>query len=127
MEEVLVFNSLAEAKNQTVNPGEFCFIKDESMNLARLTKTWKESEGSSLPDEVRENPQLSRGNSRKSHKREGEALPSRRGKIFLYPTPLLCCHAVDLRLNQSSAPIPHHLCITSDEVFAIIQKSYFLP
>ncbi len=61
MEEVLVFNSLAEAKNQTVNPGEFCFIKDESMNLARLTKTWKESEGSSLPDEVRENPEYGDG------------------------------------------------------------------
>lgn len=61
MEEVLVFDSLAEAKNQTVNPGEFCFIKDESMNLARLTKTWKESEGSSLPDEVRENPNYQEG------------------------------------------------------------------
>ena len=59
--EVQEFNSIAEAIEQTVNPGEFCFIKDESMNLARLTKTWKESEGSSLPDEVRENPEYGDG------------------------------------------------------------------
>ena len=61
MEEVLVFDSLAEAKNQTVNPGEFCFIKDESMNLPSLTRTWKESEGSSLPKEIRENPNYQEG------------------------------------------------------------------
>ena len=59
--EVLVFNSLAEAKNQTVNPGEFCFIKDESMNLPSLTRTWKESESSSLPKEIRENPNYQEG------------------------------------------------------------------
>ena len=127
MEEVLVFNSLAEAKNQTVNPGTLCFIKDGNLNPTRLTRTWKESEGSSLPKEIRENPQISRGHSRKSHKREGETLPSRKEKISLYWAPLLCCHAVDLRLNQPSASIPHHLCITSDEVFAIIQKIYFFP
>ena len=68
MEEVLVFNSLAEAKNQTVNPGTLCFIKDGNLNPTRLTRTWKES----------------RGNSRKSHKREGETLPSRKEKISLY-------------------------------------------
>ena len=59
--EVHVFNSLAEAKNQTVNPGEFCFIKDESMNLPSLTTTWEESEGSSLPEEIRENPNYQEG------------------------------------------------------------------
>ena len=59
--EVHVFNSLAEAKNQTVNPGEFCFIKDESMNLPSLTTTWEESEGSSLPKEIRENPKYGDG------------------------------------------------------------------
>lgn len=61
MEEVLVFNSLAEAKNQTVNPGEFCFIKDGNLNPTRLTRTWKESEGSSLPKEIRENPKYQEG------------------------------------------------------------------
>ena len=58
--EVLVFNSLAEAKNQTVNPGEFCFIKDENMNLSRLTRTWKESDASSLRD-VRDDPKYQGG------------------------------------------------------------------
>lgn len=59
--EVQVFNSVAEAKNQTVAPGKLYFIKDESMDLARLTKTWKESEGSSLPKEIRENPKYQEG------------------------------------------------------------------
>lgn len=61
MEEVLVFNSLAEAKNQTVNPGTLCFIKDGNLNTTRLTRTWKESEGSSLPKEIRENPNYQEG------------------------------------------------------------------
>ena len=125
--EVQVFNSITEAKNQTVAPEKLYFIKDEKLNLARLTKTWKESEGSSLPDEVRENPEYGDGILVKVTREKVKLPPSRREKIFLYPTPLLCCHAVDLRLNQSSAPIPHHLCITSDEVFAIIQKFYFFP
>lgn len=56
MEEVLVFDSLAEAKNQTVNPGEFCFIKGESMNLAELTENWKESQALSVPKKIKENP-----------------------------------------------------------------------
>lgn len=59
--EVQVFNSITEAKNQTVAPEKLYFIKDEKLNLARLTKTWKESEGSSLPDEVRENPEYGDG------------------------------------------------------------------
>lgn len=59
--KVLVFNSLAEAKNQTVNPGEFCFIKDESMDLPSLTRTWKKSEASSLDEKVRENPLYQEG------------------------------------------------------------------
>ena len=54
--EVQVFNSLAEAKEWTVNPEKFCFIKGESMNLAELTKNWKESEATSLKDEVKKNP-----------------------------------------------------------------------
>ena len=54
--EVQVFSSIAEAMKQTVNPGEFCFIKGESMNLAELTKNWKESEATSLKDEVKKNP-----------------------------------------------------------------------
>lgn len=57
MEEVLVFDSLAEAKkSQTVNPGEFCFIKGESMNLAELTENWKESQALSVPKKIKENP-----------------------------------------------------------------------
>lgn len=57
MEEVLVFDSLAEAKkSQTVNPGEFCFIKGESMNLAELTENWKESQAFSVPKKIKENP-----------------------------------------------------------------------
>lgn len=56
MEEVLVFDSLAEAIEQTVNPGEFCFIKDESMNLTELTENWDESNATSLKDEVKKNP-----------------------------------------------------------------------
>ena len=54
--EVQVFNSIAEAKKWTVEPGKLYFIKDESMNLSRLTRTWKKCEGSSLPKEIRENP-----------------------------------------------------------------------
>ena len=54
--EVQVFNSIAEAKNQAVEPGKLYFIKDESMNLSRLTRTWKKCEGSSLPKEIRETP-----------------------------------------------------------------------
>ena len=54
--EVQVFSSIAEAMKQTVNPGEFCFIKGESMNLAELTKNWKKSEATSLKDEVKKNP-----------------------------------------------------------------------
>lgn len=60
--KVLVFNSLAEAKNQAVEPGKLCFIKDdESMDLPRRTRNWKESEGSSLPEEIRENPSYQEG------------------------------------------------------------------
>ena len=58
--EVQVFNSIAEAMKQTVNPGEFCFIKDENMNLSRLTRTWKESDASSLRD-VRDDPKYQGG------------------------------------------------------------------
>ena len=58
MEEVLVFDSLAEAKNQTVNPGEFCFIKGKKLNLSRLTRTWKESDAPSLDDKVKKNPSI---------------------------------------------------------------------
>lgn len=54
--EVQVFNSIAEAMKQTVEPGEFCFIKGESMDLTELTKHWDESEASSLKDEVKKNP-----------------------------------------------------------------------
>ena len=61
MEEVLVFDSLAEAIEQTVNPGEFCFIKDESMDLTELTEHWDESEASSLDDKVKENPDYQEG------------------------------------------------------------------
>lgn len=61
MEEVLVFDSLAEAKNQTVNPGEFCFIKGESMNLAELTENWKESKATSLRKKIKENPNYQKG------------------------------------------------------------------
>ena len=56
-----VFNSIAEAKNQTVKPGTLCLIRSENQNLAHLTRTWKESEASSLPDEVRENPEHQEG------------------------------------------------------------------
>ena len=59
--EVQVFNSIAEAKNQAVEPGKLYFIKDESMNLSRLTRTWKKCEGSSLPKEIRENPEHQEG------------------------------------------------------------------
>lgn len=59
--EVLVFNSLAEAKNQAVKPGTLCFIKDENPNPTRLTRTWKKSEASSLPKEIRENPNYQEG------------------------------------------------------------------
>lgn len=59
--EVLVFNSLAEAKNQAVEPGTLCFIKDEKLNLSRLTRTWEKCEGSSLDDKVRENPNYQGG------------------------------------------------------------------
>jgi hypothetical protein len=58
--EVQEFNSIAEAIEQTVNPGEFCFIKDENMNLSRLTRTWKESDASSLRD-VRDDPKYQGG------------------------------------------------------------------
>ena len=61
MEEVLVFDSLAEAIEQTVNPGEFCFIKDESMDLTELTEHWDESEAASLDDKVKENPDYQEG------------------------------------------------------------------
>lgn len=54
--EVQVFNSIAEAMKQTVNPEEFCFIKDESMDLTELTEHWKKSDASSLDDEVKKNP-----------------------------------------------------------------------
>jgi len=56
MEEVLVFDSLAEAKNQTVELEKLCFIKDESMNLTELTEKWDESKATSLDDEVKKNP-----------------------------------------------------------------------
>lgn len=57
MEEVLVFNSLAEAKkSQTVELDKLYFIKGKSMNLAELTKNWKESDASSLDDKVKKNP-----------------------------------------------------------------------
>lgn len=54
--EVQVFSSIAEAMKQTVNPGEFCFIKGESMNLAELTENWKKSDATSLDDEVKKTP-----------------------------------------------------------------------
>ena len=57
--EVLVFN-LAEAMKQTVEPGTLCFIKDENMNLAELTKHWNESKATSLRD-VRDNPKYQDG------------------------------------------------------------------
>ena len=57
--EVLVFN-LAEAMKQTVEPGTLCFIKDENMNLAELTKDWNESKATSLRD-VRDNPKYQEG------------------------------------------------------------------
>ena len=69
--EVQVFNSIAEAMKQTVEPGTLCFIKDESMDLTELTKHWDESEASSIDKKVRGNPPLSRRHSRKSHKRVG--------------------------------------------------------
>lgn len=59
--KVLVFNSLAEAKNRAVEPGKFYFIKDKNLNITDLTRTWKESEGSSLPKEIRENPEHQEG------------------------------------------------------------------
>mgnify|MGYP003085780781 CR=1 FL=1 len=54
--EVQVFNSIAEAKEWTVEARKLCFIKDESMNLTELTKHWDESDASSLDDEVKKNP-----------------------------------------------------------------------
>jgi len=54
--EVQVFNSIAEAMKQTVEPGTLCFIKDESMDLTELTKHWDESEASSIDKKVRGNP-----------------------------------------------------------------------
>ena len=57
MEEVLVFNSLAEAKkSQTVELDKLYFIKGKKLNLSRLTRTWKESDASSLDDKVKKNP-----------------------------------------------------------------------
>lgn len=56
MEEVLVFNSLAEAKkSQTVELDKLYFIKGKKLNLSRLTRTWKESDASSLDDKVKKN------------------------------------------------------------------------
>ena len=55
--EVQVFDSLAEAKkSQTVELEKLYFIKDEKLNLSRLTRTWKESDASSLDDKVKKNP-----------------------------------------------------------------------
>lgn len=59
--EVLVFNSIAEAKNWAVEPGKLYFIKDEKLNLSRLTRTWEKSKASSLPKEIRENPDYQNG------------------------------------------------------------------
>lgn len=59
--EVQVFNSLAEAKEWTVEARKLCFIKDESMDLTELTEHWDESEASSLDDEVKENPLYQEG------------------------------------------------------------------
>ena len=57
MEEVLVFDSLAEAKkSQTVELDKLYFIKGKKLNLSRLTRTWKESDATSLDDEVKKNP-----------------------------------------------------------------------
>lgn len=56
MEEVLVFDSLAEAKNQTVELEKLYFIKGESMNLTKLTEHWDESDATSLDDEVKKTP-----------------------------------------------------------------------
>ena len=61
MEEVLVFNSLAEAKkSQTVELDKLYFIKGKKLNLSRLTRTWKESDASSLRD-VRDDPKYQDG------------------------------------------------------------------
>ena len=59
--KVQVFNSLAEAKEWTVEARKLCFIKDESMDLTELTKHWDESEASSLDDKVKENPLYQEG------------------------------------------------------------------
>lgn len=57
MEEVQVFDSLAEAKkSQTVELEKLYFIKDESMDLTELTKHWEESTATSLDDKVKKNP-----------------------------------------------------------------------
>ena len=57
MEEVLVFNSLAKAKkSQTVELDKLYFIKGKKLNLSRLTRTWKESDASSLDDKVKKSP-----------------------------------------------------------------------
>ena len=57
MEEVQVFDSLAEAKkSQTVELEKLYFIKDEKLNLSRLTRTWEESTATSLDDKVKKNP-----------------------------------------------------------------------
>ena len=55
--EVQVFNSIAEAKkSQTVELDKLYFIKGKKLNLSRLTRTWKESDASSLDDKVKKNP-----------------------------------------------------------------------
>lgn len=59
--EVQEFNSLAEAKkSQTVELDKLYFIKGKKLNLSRLTRTWKESDASSLRD-VRDDPKYQDG------------------------------------------------------------------